>query len=98
VTRQITLRPQFEIDVAEAASWYEGQRAGLGKEFLRCVDESVDAIAALPLGFRKVHKETRRIPVGRFPYGLLYRVTEDEIVLTACMHSRRHSQHWLGRR
>jgi hypothetical protein len=90
VTRRTTFRPQFEVEIAEAASWYEAQRRGLGPDFLHSVDQCVSAITENPFRFRKVHGETRRAPLGRFSYGLIYKVVEDEIVLLACMHSRRH--------
>jgi toxin ParE1/3/4 len=98
VTRRIVFRPQLEVEVAEAASWYEAQRQGLGKDFLHAVDRTVSALAEHPLRFRKVHRESRRAPVDRFPYGIIFQVTEEEIVLVACMHSRRHPGHWQGRR
>jgi len=98
VTRRTTFRPQFEVEITEAASWYEVQRSGLGRAFLESVDECVSAITENPFRFRKVHGETRRAPVGRFSYGLIYNVVEDEIVLLACMHSRRHPRRWQDRR
>jgi hypothetical protein len=98
VTRRVTFRTQFEDEVTEAASWYEDQRLGLGQDFLRNVDQIVSAIAENPFRFRRVHEESRRAPVGRFSYGLIYKVTEDEIVLLACMHSRRHQRWWQGRK
>lgn len=95
--RRTIFRSQFEVDIAEAASRYEAQRSGLGRDFLRSIDRSISAIEENPFIFRKVHRETRRAPIDRFPYGLIYKVTEDEIVLIACMHSRRHPSNWQGR-
>jgi hypothetical protein len=31
-------------DIAEAYAWYESRRAGLGEEFLGCVDACIEAI------------------------------------------------------
>lgn len=98
MTRRINFRSLAEVEIAKASSWYEGEKPGLGKDFLRQVEECVSAIAENPFRFRRAHKETRRARIDRFPYGLLYRVTEDEIVVVACMHSRRHPRRWQGRR
>ena len=33
----VRLREEAELDLAEAATWYESQRSGLGNEFLDSV-------------------------------------------------------------
>lgn len=38
--------PQASSDVREAYLWYEGQRQGLGEEFLRALKAAEDFIAA----------------------------------------------------
>ena len=68
--RPIVFRPQAEDDALEARAWYEARRAGLGKEFGMAVDELVSRIAANPLAFPLVHKETRRAVLSRFPYAI----------------------------
>ena len=34
MTLEVRLRPEAELDLAEAAFWYEGQQKGLGRQFL----------------------------------------------------------------
>jgi plasmid stabilization system protein ParE len=34
MTVEVRLRPEAERDLADAAGWYEQQRAGLGQQFL----------------------------------------------------------------
>jgi plasmid stabilization system protein ParE len=98
VTYRIVFRPQAEIEITEAADWYEAQRRGLGQDFLRLVDQTISRIGETPLQFRRIHKETRRAPLQRFPYGILYRVRAEEIVVVACMHARRDPKRWRDRR
>jgi plasmid stabilization system protein ParE len=92
VTYRVVVRPQVEDDIAEAADWYETQSSGLGWEFVRLVREAIAVLSARPLQFRRIHHEVRRAPVRRFPYGVLYRVRDQEIVVVACMHARRDSK------
>jgi len=35
---ELIFAPEVEPDLTEAYDWYEGHRAGLGEEFLSCVD------------------------------------------------------------
>jgi plasmid stabilization system protein ParE len=97
VTRKPVFRPQADQEVQSARQWYEGQRPGLGIEFANAIDEVVERISSNPLAFPIVHSETRRAVVRRFPYGIYFRVLEDQIVVTAVMHGRRHPRRWQAR-
>lgn len=97
MTYRVVVRPQVEDDITEAADWYETQNSGLGREFIRLVREAISVLSARPLQFRRIYQEIRRAPVRRFPYGLLYRVRDQEIVVVACMHARRDSKRWADR-
>ena len=44
----LIVRPEAEEDLAEGRQWYEGQRAGLGAEFLTAVDDVFDRIREAP--------------------------------------------------
>ena len=70
---------------------YEGQPA-LGHEFLAAVQAARESITAHPAMYPVIHRDTRRALVHRFPYGILYRVYGDVIVVVACMHGSRDSE------
>ena len=42
------IRPEAERDLIAARDWYEGQRQGLGADFLLCVEEVLEALARMP--------------------------------------------------
>ena len=73
----------------EAVHYYNEQRAGLGYEFVLEVDRAVERITEFPEAWTKVGPRTRRILLDRFPYGLLYWLEADRIVITAVMNLRR---------
>ena len=95
---RLLLNPEAEADLAEAFDWYEGQRAGLGSEFLAEVAHVLEAIEHRPEQFPVVQGQTRRALVRRFPFGVFYIVGPDLIGVTACMHSRRDPRRWQSRR
>ena len=74
----------------EAYRWYEGQRNGLGEAFLAAVQLALDAAAANPRAYSQVHRDKRRVLLGRFPYGLVYRIIEEQLVVIACLHAKRN--------
>ena len=94
---KVIVRPAAAADIDEAFLWYEGQRAGLGNDFLEVAQATIAAIADRPLMYPVIHRNTRRGLFWRFPYGIYYRVYDDSIVVVACMHARRNPGRWLSR-
>ena len=90
-------RPAAAADVEDAYRWYENQRAGLGEEFLAAVSSVVEFLLTCPEGFPVVYRQTRRANLHRFPYSLFYRIVDDQIIVVACMHGRRHPRRWQSR-
>jgi len=78
VRRSVYFRPEAEAEVLESQHWYEGRRRGLGAEFEEGVAETVSRVAENPLAFQKVHGETRRAVLRRFPYAIYFRLTGDQ--------------------
>ncbi len=54
-------------------------------------------VAENPEAYPILHRNTRRIRLRRFPYGLFYRLYPDMIVIVACMHARRDPVRWKHR-
>ena len=90
-------RPTAAADVEEAYRWYEGQRAGLGEEFLAAVSIVIESLESCPERFPVVYRQTHRVNLRRFPYGLFYRIIDDQVIIVVCMHGRRHPRRWQSR-
>lgn len=95
--RRLVYRPEAEADVRAAFRWYEHQREGLGAEFLDELAKAEDKVRATPLAFRILRRDARRLLLRRFPYQLIYRVTDDVVVVLACFHGRRSPRRLVGR-
>ena len=96
--KEFVLRPGAVVDLRTAYRWYEEERSGLGEEFLRSVRASIEKAVSAPQAYAVIHRETRRVLVPRFPYGLFFRVVEDTVVILACYHLRRKPSSWRRRR
>ena len=92
----VVFRPQAEDDALEVRQWYESRRVGLGREFGEALDALVARIVATPLAFPRVHDETRRAVLSRFPYAVYFRVAEPAVVVLA-IHGRQHPFRWQRR-
>ena len=89
-------------EIAEAALWYEAQRAGLGKEFWRAVDDVLSQIEINPRQFTKSEFATpeldfRAAMVSRFKYVVHYLVESQECQIVAVAHAARQPGYWLAR-
>ena len=86
-----------EVEMTEAAVYYETQVRGLGDVFLGKVESAIHDIREHPQAWPVVESCIRKRLVHRFPYAILYRADPDEIVIIAVMHQRRRPGYWLGR-
>ncbi len=94
---RLELRPEASADIAEAFSWYEDQRPGLGPEFEDELHQTFGYIRDMPLASRLVHRGVRRALMHRFPFSVYYSVTDDLVEIRAVLHYRRHPRTWLRR-
>jgi toxin ParE1/3/4 len=90
------IRPA-EMELLDAARYYEMHAPGLGDDFLDKIDLAIRDLREHPEGWPIVRFSIRRRLIQRFPYALLYRVDPDEIIVLATMHLRRHPDYWLDR-
>jgi toxin ParE1/3/4 len=97
MTRALIIEPEAEVEIVEAADWYEMRSPGRGLIFLRSVDVSLEIIRANPYEYQPIFRNVHRAPTRRFPYGLMYTATDDEVIVIACIHGRRHPNRWKGR-
>jgi plasmid stabilization system protein ParE len=93
----VVFLPPAQEEMIAAAQYYQGQSIGLGAEFLDEVERTVAAIASHPNAAPKVKQEIRRRLLKRFPFGVLYIITADEILVLAVMHLRRRPGYWRDR-
>jgi plasmid stabilization system protein ParE len=90
------LEPARE-ELEEVVSYYEGQRPGLGEEFAREVENTILRILNLPEAWTELAPTIRRCRINRFPYGIVYTVQGEEIIIIAVMHLRRKPGYWKDR-
>ncbi len=90
------LKPaQSEID--DAVVWYDSQSQGLGTRFLDDFDRAIRRIAAFPLSCAEIEPDLRRCLLTRFPYGIIYGIDADTIIIIAVAHLHREPRYWTDR-
>jgi toxin ParE1/3/4 len=95
--RSVIFHPLAEQELLDAVSYYEEQETGLGLEYLGEVEHAVNFLMRYPEAGSKVRGSIRRLTLPKFPYSLLYRMTEEQIRVLAVAHHKRKPQYWVDR-
>jgi plasmid stabilization system protein ParE len=93
----VVFLPPSDREFYDAIEFYELQLSGLGRVFSGEFFETLKFIQEFPNGWKKVGRHTRKCPLRRFPYLILYVVEESRIVITAVAHQHRHPSSYLDR-
>lgn len=83
---KVQVRRAAELDIGQAQSWYEAQRAGLGSDFHYQISEVFTELSFTQLCIAIVP----RTIVHRFPYLIWYRARDEEVTILACTHARQN--------
>ncbi len=86
-----------EREFSDIVDRYNGERPGLGYEFAHEIREAFGRIRAFPEAWHLYSNRARRCVVNRFPYGILYQIRSDRILVVAIMHLKRDPDTWRER-
>jgi plasmid stabilization system protein ParE len=98
VSLPVVFQDDADIEVEEAALWYEEQRPGLGLEYMAAVSRVILDIGESPERFPVWRLPWRRALLRRFPYVVFFDIEEDRVVVWAVAHTKRRPGYWIARR
>ncbi len=98
----VTIRPEALEELLASARWYQQQRLGLGDELIDEAWSVLERIQAAPLLFGRYEyyrgaNDVRRAGFARFPYGVIYLVEAEKLVVLAFAPDRRRPLYWQDR-
>jgi len=86
-----------QIELDDAIEYYNYEVPGLGDAFLTEVLNTLDRIGKYPEAWQPSSKRTRRCQTRRFPYGIMYQIRRDEILVVAIANLHRKPDYWKDR-
>ena len=92
-----SFHPLAEKEFQEAVEYYNKLRTGLGIQFAEEVYSVIQRIIAFPELWTPLSSKLRRCLVTRFPYGIIYHTTDEEIFILAVMQLNRKPGYWKKR-
>ena len=84
-------------EFVQAIAFYNVQSEGLGYEFAAEVKRAIARIIQYPEAWTPLSKRTRRCRINRFPYGLIYQIRTDTILIVAVENLHQHPDSWKSR-
>ena len=81
----------------EAAEFYAAERPELGDEFCEEIQRTIARILEFPEAWTAIGRYTRRCRTHRFPYGIIYQVRGDLLLIVGVMHLHRSPSAWKSR-
>jgi len=94
---QIKFLEIAQIELDDAVSYYNLEIQNLGDKFLTEILKTLDRIGNFPLAWQQCSKRTRRCRLRHFPYGLIYQILKDEIIIVAVANLHRKPEYWQNR-
>lgn len=95
---EVRFHPQALAELEAEAVYYEAKVAGLGKRFASEVEAAIRIAAEFPVMGSPFKFGTRRVFPKKFPFSIVYRLRDAEIVVLAVVPDARKPGYWRNRR
>jgi len=89
--------PEAEVEFNQAIDYYEETKSHLGLEFASEVYDTIHRIIKFPKAWQQMTSATRRCLINRFPFGIIYYIKDDTLIIVAVMHLNRKPNYWSSR-
>lgn len=85
-----------QIELLDAAKWYDKQLAGLGDRFEFSVKIKINSIRKNPLIYPNKESDFRECKVDDFPYLIVYTINSEkkQVIISSIFHTSR----WPGKK
>ncbi len=93
----VRVLPQAEAELLHEVEYYSSARSGTGIRFQAAIEAAIERAARHPLGGAPSPRGTRSVLVKGFPFSVVYRADEKELLVVAIAPHRRRPGYWLAR-
>jgi len=90
--------PEALSEYAEAVQYYTEQRVEVAQAFINAIEDSFYRIREAPTHYAPIDEDVRRCMARKSPYGVLYAIEQDYILILTVMHCSREPGYWKSRK
>lgn len=94
---KLVIHEDARAEYIESYVWYHERGNHIAEAFEREVEHALEVIQGFPDRWPVYVGKWRRILLRRFPFGIVYGVVDNQIVVVAIMHNRRKPGYWKDR-
>ncbi len=94
---RVNIQPGAISDADVAAVWYEGERSGLGIEFILEFDAAIERAAEHLESYEILYRGVRRVLLRRFPYAMYFIVENNIAEVFAVIHQHQEPSTWKSK-
>ena len=89
---EIKLLAKAREEFSTEFEWYEEQKDGLGGEFIKEIEQSLNLIRKNPNHYPSKINLFNEFVVKKYPYIIIYKIisSSSEIIITSIFHSKRN--------
>ena len=94
---RLAFHPEAELELIEAAAYYERQVPGLGERLGAEIRRATDILLEHPEIGVRADADLRKFALNRFPFALIYGVSGDVLYVLGVAHQNRRPGYWRER-
>jgi plasmid stabilization system protein ParE len=87
---EFIIKENASMDVIEIVDWYDIKQLGLGDRFYKDLLNEFEKIKQNPKLYSFYNKDFKRAILKHFPYLIIFKVTENEIVIYSIIYGGRN--------
>ena len=92
----VKVLPEAIEDISIAFNWYERKKIGLGDRFLSELTEYYIRLEINPFTYSKINDQFRHAILRKFPYVIVYRIVNEDVIVYSVFHTSRSPKQNLG--
>ena len=89
--------PEALDEYQKATLYYAERDPTLALRFVEAIEDAIRRVLESPQRWRVLDEDVRRCLTHVFPYGILYTIEPDFILIVAVMHGSREPGYWKRR-
>lgn len=86
-----------ELELQDIFEYYETESQNLGRRFIREFRRGIKRILQFPYAWPTIESNVRKCTLKKFPFHIIYAVTDELIMILAIAHHRRKPDYWIDR-
>lgn len=95
--KSVRLHPEAEQEYLSSLAWYKERSQTAALNFESEFQQAVSAIAEAPERWPIYFSRCRRYILHQFPFSIVYRVLDEEVLVLAIAHGHRRPGYWRKR-